>query len=115
MSQSKGLDFLRPIWRMIYSNEDLYGDDSDSDSDEEDDYVPLNGLNLSESDVSVSYTHYINNYKNTAKDAQSNDKTVDDAVRNGLTPGEKPFSKKNYSLLSWNCISKRRPSRNESR
>ena len=50
------------------------------------------GLNLSESDVSVSYTKYINNYKNATKDAQPNDKTIDNAVQDGLTPGKKPKS-----------------------
>ena len=47
------------------------------------------GLNLSEIDVRITYRRYINNYKNTAKNAQSNDKDIDDAVRNGLTPGNK--------------------------
>ena len=70
---------------MIYSNEKI---DQKWDVEKKH-WVPVNGLNLSESDVSVTYTRYINNYKNTAKDAQPNDKTVDDAVRNGLTPGEK--------------------------
>merc|ERR1712156_889125 len=65
--QSKGLDFLRPIWRMIYSNESYC-------------------LNLSESDVSITYTRYINNYKNKAKRASSNDQTIDDAVKNNFTP-----------------------------
>ena len=42
----------------------------------------------------------INNYKNTKKFAQPNDKTVDDAVRNGLTPGEKPKFKKSILFLA---------------
>ena len=44
----------------------------------------LHGLNLSESDVSVTYTRYINNYKT---DAQPNEKTIDEAVEAKLTPG----------------------------
>ena len=74
--QSKGLDFLRPIWAMIYSNEwcDL-----------------CDGLDLSESDVEVTYTRYINNHKKTSKDAKPNDKTIDDAVKVGLTPGKNFF------------------------
>ena len=75
--QSKGLDFLRPIWAMIYSNEDIGIHDY------------IYGLNLSESDVEVTYTRYINNHKKTTKDAKPNDKTIDDAVKDGLTPGKK--------------------------
>ena len=70
--QAKGLDFLRPIWTMIYSDE-WCGD-----------YT--RGLNLSESEVSVTYSRYINNYKT---DAQANDRTIDNAVKAQLTPGRK--------------------------
>ena len=99
--QSRGLDFLQPIWKMIYSNEDCND---------------TLGLNLDESDVSVSYTRYTNSYKNTTKDAQANDKTIDDVVRHGLTPGTK-LSKvgKTENLFSWKRNSKRRPARNGSR
>ena len=76
---------------MIYSNEEI----DEVYNYEEDDFVPLNGLNLSESDVSVTYMRYINNHKNTTTDAQPNDKTVDDAVKNGLTPGQKSRTEKN--------------------
>ena len=72
--QSKGLDFLQPIWAMIYSDEWL------------DDDFCLKGLNLSVSNVDVTYTRYVNNYK---KDAQTNDKTIDEAVEAKLTPGKK--------------------------
>ena len=65
---------------MIYSNEEI---DEVYDYAEED-FVPLNGLNLSESDVSVTYTRYVNHYKIAA---QRNDKTIDEAVKDGLTPG----------------------------
>ena len=70
--QSKGLDFLRPIWEMIYSDEYL---------------ISGEGLNLSESDVSVTYTRYVNNYKKARKNNKPNDKAIDDAVDAGLTPG----------------------------
>ena len=69
---------MRPIRKMIYSGEKLrnkYG------------VWIADGLNLSESDVSVAYTKYINNYKNATKDIQTTDQTIDDAVRDGLTPG----------------------------
>ena len=46
------------------------------------------GLNLSESDVSVTYTRYINNYKEPTMEVQPNDKPVDVAVKDGLTPGK---------------------------
>ena len=49
----------------------------------------LYGLDLPESDVNVSYTRYVNKYKNIAKDAHPNDQTIDNAIKNGLTPGEK--------------------------
>ena len=71
--QSKGLDFLQPIWSMIYSNEGLsYDGDCNT------------GLNLSESDVEVTYTRYVNNYK---KVEQANDKSIVEAVEAKLTPG----------------------------
>ena len=73
--QSKGLDFLRPIWVVIYSGVDFYTGSQ-----------VISGLNLSESDVSVTYTRYVNNYKMAT---QRNDKTIDEAVRDGLTPGKK--------------------------
>ena len=72
--QSKGLDFLRPIWRMIHADGLYYDGDSEK------------GLNLSESDVEVTYTRYVNNYK---KVAQANDKSIDEAVEAELTPGKK--------------------------
>ena len=72
--QAKGLDFLRPIWAMIYSHEEL-------------DWK-LFGLNLSESDVTVTYTRYVNNYKKITKDARLNEKAINDAVEAGLTPGK---------------------------
>ena len=70
--QSKGLDFLRPIWEMIYTDEYL---------------ISGEGLNFSESDVSVTYTRYVNNYKKARNNKKPNDKTIDDAVDAGLTPG----------------------------
>ena len=72
--QSKGLDFLRPIWMLIYSDEDC---------------GTTKGLNLSENDVSVSYVRYVNNHKNTTKDEKPNDQIIDDAIEAGLTPGKK--------------------------
>ena len=83
--QSKGLDFLRPIWAMIYSDEIVEHGEYDHLSRAF--KCKTKGLNLSESDVSVTYTRYINNYKNTSMEAQPNDKTIDDAVKDGLTPG----------------------------
>ena len=83
---SKGLDFLRPIWAIIYSDEEKYWVRK---AGEFPSYVTeIKGLKLSESDVSVTYTRFINNYKNTTKDPQPNDKTIDDAVAAGLTPGD---------------------------
>ena len=83
--QSKGLDFLQPIWEMIYSKESI----------DQGDYVGENiwtwelfGLNLSEDDVEVSYTRYINHMKST-QNPKPNDKTIDEAVRAKLTPGNK--------------------------
>ena len=72
--QSRGLDFLQPIWKMIYSIEGL-----------ENKWDSNKGLNLSESDVEVTYTRYVNNYK---KDTQTNDRTIDEAVEAELTPGK---------------------------
>ena len=75
--QSKGLDFLRPIWTMIHSNQVIEIGSRDK----------TNGLNLSGNEVSVTYTRYINNYKIAKKDAQPNGETIEHAVQNGLTPG----------------------------
>ena len=61
---------------MIYSNQYLCCIDGDR----------VEGLNLSESDVEVTYTRYVNNYK---KFAQSNGRTIDEAVEAELTPGKK--------------------------
>ena len=72
--QSKGLDFLQPIWAMIYSDEFID--------------FPEKGLNLSESDVEVTYTRYINPMKQP-QSPKPNDKTIDEAVEAGLTPGKK--------------------------
>ena len=72
--QSKGLDFLRPIWRLVHADGLYYNGGSDK------------GLNLTESDVSVTYTRYVNNYK---KDAQPNDQTIDQAIEAKLSPGKK--------------------------
>ena len=85
--QSKGLDFLRPIWAMIYSDKDI------------DYFSETEGLNLSESDVSVTYTRYINNYKIATKDTQTNDQTIDDAFEAGTTPGQKILNLKNSKLV----------------
>ena len=74
--QPKGLNYLRPIWEMIYSEQFKTGNDV------------IKGLNLSENDVSVTYTRYINNHKKTKKVAKPNDKTIDDAIKDGLTPGK---------------------------
>ena len=82
--QSKGLDFLRPIWAMIYSNEGLR-ESWDADK----------GLDLSESDVEVTYTRYINTMK-PPRNPKPNDRTIDEAVNARLTPGTKiSISKKN--------------------
>ena len=78
--QSKGLDFLQPIWAMIYSNEGLR-ESSDSDK----------GLNLSESDVEVTYTRYINTTK-PPRNPKPTDKTIEEAVEARLTPGTKSTS-----------------------
>ena len=86
--QSKGLDSLLPIWAMIYSDEVNNSLRRHSLNRSLGRDQPF-GLNLSESDVSVTYTRYINNYKNTTKDAQKNTQTIDDAVKSGLTPGKK--------------------------
>ena len=76
--QPKGLDFLTPIWEMIYSNKEIDRNSSDK----------TQGLNLPESDVSVTYTRYINSYKKTATNAQPNDTPIDVAIKDGFAPGE---------------------------
>ena len=85
--QSKGLDFLRPIWAMIYSDKEIikrenYFERRDYDSEFVDSELP--GLNLSDNHVKVTYTRYVNNYK---KNSKPNDKTIDDAMKDRLTPG----------------------------
>ena len=75
--QSNGLDFLQPIWKMIYSDEGL-----------EYQYDSNKGLNLSESDVEVTYTRYINTMK-PPQNPKPNDKAIEEAVEAKLTPGKK--------------------------
>ena len=76
--QSKGLDFLQPIWKMIYSDEEIRVYFCET----------TKGLNLSESDVEVTYTRYINTMK-PPQNPKPNDKTIDEAVEAKLTPGKK--------------------------
>ena len=62
---------------MICSNEEFYGEN----------YKKItNGINLSENDVEVTYTRYINTMKQP-QNPKPNDKTIDEAVEAGLTPG----------------------------
>ena len=106
--EPKGLDFLRPIWTMIYSDKKLYTSYDEQASDE------TRGLKLSDSDVTVTCTRYTNNHKNTTKDAQSNIKTIEDAVRDGLTPGKKiKFFPKTQNMLSRKRNTKWSQSRND--
>ena len=68
------------IREIFYSDETIiYGHVS---------YGYTSGLKLSEIDVNVTCTRYINNYKEATKTAQSNDKIIDDAIKAGLTPGK---------------------------
>ena len=71
--QSKGLDFLRPIWAMIYCDEFQHGEFF---------FDKMEGLNLSESDVEVTYTRYINT-KKPPQNPKPNDKTIEEAVGAG--------------------------------
>ena len=65
---------------MIYSDEAI----DRLWNQENHDWDKTKGLKLSESDVSVTYTRYINNYK---KDAKPNERTIDEAIEARLTPG----------------------------
>ena len=77
--QPKGLDLLHPIWAMIYSNEELLIND--------DYFNPIDkGLGLTEEEVEVTYTRYINEEKSPKK---PNDKTITEAAQDKLTPGVK--------------------------
>ena len=79
--QSKGLDFLRPIWAMIYCDEFQHGEFF---------FNKMEGLNLSESDVEVTYTRYINTKKPPlSQNSKPNDKTIYEAFDAFLTPGKK--------------------------
>ena len=56
-------------------------------------------LNLSEDDVEVSYTRYINHMKST-QNPKSNEKTIDEAVKAELTPGNKrKINEQNLNLI----------------
>ena len=63
--QSRGIDFLLPIWQMLTAN---------------------NYLGLLENEVGVSYEKYINEYK---RPLLPNELSISDAVRDELTPGIK--------------------------
>ena len=106
--QSKGLDFLKPIWAMIYSDEGLV--DRSWDDKNKKTVWKLYGLNLSENDVEVTYTRYTNTIK-PPQNPKSTDKTAQEAVEAGLTPGNN-FQKIKKSLkiyFSRKCNLQRSP------
>ena len=84
--QSKGLDFLQPIWGMIYSADGL--GKSRYDWEKHVRVWKLYGLNLSESEVEVTYTRYINTTK-PPQNPKATDKTITEAFEAHLTPGKK--------------------------
>ena len=89
--QSKGLNFLQPIWAMIYSKEGLGKGFCQTSRDglrATQRFWKVYGLNLSESEVEVTYTRYINTMKSPMNPKPS-DKTIDEAADAGLTPGLK--------------------------
>ena len=70
----RGVEFLHPIWMLI----------TDEDSSE--------GrilLGLSFNDIKVYYTKYVNNHKHVVTIGE---RSVDEAVQAGLTPGNKTYS-----------------------
>ena len=69
--EPRGISFLRPVWEMITD-------------------TWLLGLN--ESDVDVYYTKYINNFKGAL---QAGERSIEQAVNDRLTPGEKKIKFKN--------------------
>ena len=68
--QPRGVEFLRPIWESITDG--------------------CSYLGLSFNDITVYYTKYVNNHKHAVAIGE---RSVDQAVQAGLTPG------KNYYLI----------------
>ena len=86
--QSRGLDFLKPIWEMIYTGHLIRKSNFDP---------ALNGLNLSENDVEVTYRRYINTM-NPPENMRQNDKSIEEAVEAGITPGKKAKKKSKLKI-----------------
>ena len=76
--QSRGIDFLCPIWQLIKKKRKGY------------DYYrnkpEFKGLDLSDGQVVTFYTTYVNDYK---RRLQQNEISIRNAVREKLTPGIK--------------------------
>ena len=74
--QSRGIDFLCPIWQLIKKKREGY------------DYYrnkpEFQGLDLSDGQVVTFYTTYVNDYK---RPLHQNEISIRDAVRKRLTPG----------------------------
>ena len=59
----RGIELLRPIWKLITDKK---------------------YLGLSFKNINVYYTKYVNNYKHTVANGE---RSIDEAVQAGLTPG----------------------------
>ena len=81
--QSRGIDFLCPIWQLITKKREGY------------DYYrnkpEFQGLDLSDGQVVTFYTTFVNDYK---RPLHQNEISIRDAVRKRLTPGIKWFSQR---------------------
>ena len=61
--QPRGIEFLYPIWELVTKS-----------------YY----LGLSFNDINVYYTKYVNNYKHAVANRE---RSIDEAIQAGLTPG----------------------------
>ena len=76
--QSRGIDFLCPIWQLIkkkHKGYDYYRNKPE-----------FKGLDLSDGQVVTFYTTFVNDYK---RPLHQNEISIRDAVRKRLTPGIK--------------------------
>jgi hypothetical protein len=86
--EPRGLDFLRPIWEMMQTQNHR--------GHRNDEYI-----GLASDEVRVYYTKYVNNYKSQLNQLQPGQISIRDAVKDGLTPGKLvtkySFFKKSFS------------------
>ena len=80
--EPRGIQYLRPVWELIEKCHRKF--------------------NLNDNDVDVYYKTYINNFKRALT---SSEESIEQAVKNQLTPGTKQVSCQHETKFSCECQS----------